>query len=132
MKTKLPRSIVLLALALIAFGCGGTPSGPTPLAVTGKILRDGKPMTDGTIYFQSADGKVPLRSLVVDGSYTLQAPPGEYRVAIQQERDSGTKNMYGDPQMMSTVAARYNTETTLKATVTEAGPQTFDFAVQSQ
>ena len=122
---------MLVAITLFTIGCG-QPAGPAPIAVSGKIKLDGKPMSDGDIYFQPTDGRVPVRAKILDGIYAIQAPPGEYRVSIQQERDSGTKNMYGDPQMNSTIPARFNTETTLKAIVAADGPKTFDFEVESR
>lgn len=130
METNLRTGLVILGLALMATGCGG--SAPPPIAVTGKVLFDGKPMSDGDIYFHPTDGRVPVQSKILDGRYTIKPSPGEYRVAIQQERDSGTKNMYGDPQMTSTVAPRYNSDTGLNATVTADGPNAFDFEVHSR
>ncbi len=124
-------SFFLVGCVFLLAGCG-KPATPTPVEITGKVLLDGKPMSDGDIYFQPTDGRVPVQAKIASGSYSLKPLPGEYRVSIQQERDSGEKNMYGDPQMMSTVARRFNTETILKANVTSDGPTTFDFEVQSR
>ena len=130
MSISLKASPALLMLAFLGPGC--TDPAPKPVSVTGKILLDGKPMSDGVVYFLPTDGRVPVQTKIADGRFSLQPLPGEYRVSIQQERDSGTKNMYGDPQMISTIPARYNSETTLKATVTQGGPTEFEFEVQSQ
>jgi len=118
--------------ALVLPTCGCSNSGPTPVAVAGNVLLDGSPMADGTIYFQPGDGGVPVPGKVLKGRYSLQALPGEYRVAIQQDRDTGTKNIYGEPQMESMVAARYNVETILKAKVTADGAGEHHFEVHSK
>lgn len=120
----------LLTIVLLGSGCSDP--APKSVSVTGKVLLDGKPMSDGEVYFLPTDGRVPVQAKIVDGRFSLQPLPGEYRVSIQQERDSGTKNMYGDPQMISTIPSRYNTETTLKATVTPDGPKEFEFEVHSK
>ncbi len=120
---------VLLASALLASGCAA----PEPQAVNvkGNILLDGQAMSDGDIYFQSGAGKPPVHAKIIGGSYTIHVPPGEYRVAIRQDRDKGMKTVYGDPQLESNVAARYNVETTLTASVTPDGPKEFHFEIES-
>lgn len=105
---------------------------PPPVEVTGAVLQDGKAMSDGFIYFQPNDAKPPIREKIEAGRYSLKCAPGEYRVGIQQERDTGKKNMYGEPQMDSTIKAAYNTETTLTAKVKQEGPNVFDFKVESK
>jgi hypothetical protein len=121
---------VLLAIVLFAAGCGS--AGPSPVKVTGQVLLDGNPMPDGDIYFQPDDGRVPVSSKIVEGRYSVQPLPCVYRVLIHQQRDSGKKNMYGKPQMKSTIPARYNVDTELKATVTKDGPNEFNFEILSQ
>ena len=123
--------LAVLTIAVGTFGCGGE-TGPKPANVTGQVLLDGKAMADGMIYFEAKDGRPPVSTKIVDGQYALKPTPGEYRVAIQQFRDTGAKNVYGDPQMESAIPARYNVESELKATVTAEGPNQFDFAVLSR
>jgi hypothetical protein len=118
----------LLAILLFTAGCGD--AGPSPVKITGKVLLDGQPMSDGDIYFQSNDGRPPTQTKVEAGDYSLQALPGEYRVMVHQYRDSGKKNVYGKPQMESTIPPRYNVDSELKATVTKDGPNEFKFEVQ--
>jgi hypothetical protein len=130
MRVIFRRGPVLLAVVFFAVGCGS--AGPSPVKITGKVLLDGQPMPDGDIYFQADDGRVPVSSKIVQGSYSVQPLPGVYRVLIHQQRDSGKKNMYGEPQMKSTIPRRYNVDTELKATVTKDGPFEFNFEVLSE
>jgi hypothetical protein len=122
--------IIFLVFVLLAAGCTG--GSPLPVKVTGTVLLDGNPMSDGDIYFHPTDGRPPVQTKISEGQYALETLPGEYRVMIQQYRDSGTKNVYGDPQMKSTIPARYNVNSDLKATVTQEGSNEFNFPVQSR
>jgi hypothetical protein len=121
---------VLVAIVFFAAGCGS--AGPIPVKISGKVLLDGQPMSDGDIYFEAGDGRVPVQTKISDGRYSLPPLPGEYRVLTHQYRDSGTKNMYGKPQMESTIPSRYNVDTELKATVTKDGPHEFNFEILSE
>lgn len=123
--------VCVVHVAIVGLACGCSEAGPKPVAVSGNILFDNKPMTDGVIYFQPANGGVPVPGKIEHGRYSLQALPGEYRVVIQQDRDSGTKNVYGQPQMKSMVAPRYNVESVLKATVNAEGANKHSFEVHS-
>jgi hypothetical protein len=120
----------LLAILLCAIGCGSAE--PIPVKITGKVMLDGKAMSDGDIYLQADDGRPPVQTKIIDGGYSLQPRPGEYRVLIHQFRDSGTKNVYGKPQMTSTIPARFNADTELRATVTSDGPTEFNFEILSR
>jgi hypothetical protein len=124
------RACPFLIAILLTAGC--SPAEPKPVKITGKVVLDKEPMAAGDIYFQPGDGRVPVQTKIVRGEYSLAAPPGEYRVVINQYRDSGKKNAYGDPQMESTIPQRYNVNTELKATVSADGPTEFNFEIESR
>ena len=91
-RLSVPSSMAVLGMVCIALSrCGdGGPSDPPPVAVSGKVVLNGKPLTGGTIHFVPADpakalpGWSPVQS---DGSFkvTTTKPddgfvPGQYTV----------------------------------------------------
>jgi hypothetical protein len=98
----------LLAVA----GCGS--GGPTRLRVVGAVTLDGQPLADG------ARGPTP----------------GEYRVEIRASAPSGKqlKDSFGQSsvaEMESIIPTRYNDKTTLRAEITAAGPNQFDYSLST-
>lgn len=88
-------SLLAIAFALFAPGCGGGSDWPVCYPVTGKVLVDGQPAVRASIAFHplapSADGKSYGASTFTDdqGAFRLTtfeagdgAPPGDYRVTI--------------------------------------------------
>ncbi len=70
----------LLAVALVA--AGGCSKGKA--TVTGKVkLKDGRPVSVGTISFWGPDNRVGSSALGADGSYTIaDAPIGEVKITV--------------------------------------------------
>jgi hypothetical protein len=118
---------VLLGAMLVAtVGCGK--GEPAPVRVTGTVDINGKPLESGMIYFTATDGKPPAQGEVVNGTYTLESVPGERRVEIRNYVEvKGKKGPGGETITTDTIPPKYNTNSTLKATVTEAGPNEFNF-----
>jgi hypothetical protein len=131
-----------LALAVLAAGCG--PAGRGTLS--GSVTLDGQPLALGAISLEplpAAAGEA-TGGLVRDGRYELtgKAAPrvGRYRVAITAS-PTATGRTVPDPTrppgslapelIGGTVAARFNTETTLSVEI-DPGPNTADFAVESK
>ena len=131
--TAKPTSLVVLIVGLcLAVGCGG-PKEPTPVTVTGTVQMKGKPLDTGTITFTAPDGKPPAQGTITDGAYSLQSLPGERRVEIRRYVDvKNKKGPGGEPLTVDTIPHRFNTNSTLKATVTEAGPNQFDFNIEGK
>jgi hypothetical protein len=123
-------------------GCGpGNPLGRK--AISGKVTLDDKPLEQGTISFEPLAKKgVSAGAVISAGSYSIAAekglPPGKYRVRINASQ-GGEKAAGTAPPGPTTAAApkslippKYNTQSDLSAEVTEAGPNQFDFPLQSK
>jgi len=50
--------------------------------VTGKVTLAGAPLSAGTVLFMTDGGQAASAAIAADGSYTLQCPPGSYKVAV--------------------------------------------------
>src|SRR5688572_29821884 len=80
---------ILLALAVLATGCGPGPG----VAVSGAVTYQGKPVEDGMIQFiPSAETQGPTAGAEIkDGKYSIPAQsgpvPGSYRVEVSSYRD---------------------------------------------
>jgi hypothetical protein len=114
---------VSAALGLLACGCGGDGS-PKGMPVSGTVTLNAKPLAEGEVMFEPADGKgAPEQALVKDGKFTTTLTPGAKRVRITSWREGkGPKDgaMGGAAPREQFIPKRYNTESTLSLTV-EAG-----------
>src|SRR5207253_8000785 len=73
------RCLFLFAVALLAAGCGKTPT----ISMSGTVSYKAKPVTGGVIVFIDAQGKGFPGSLNPDGSYrTPGLAPGDYIVTV--------------------------------------------------
>jgi hypothetical protein len=121
-----PRALLCTA-ALLAAGCGGD----AMTTVSGNITYNGKPVTNGLINFQPAQGKTYGGPIASDGSYSYEIPPGEYRVRIDAPGpapawEEGQPEPKPVPRLAPEKYADYKTSG-LTAKVTDAGDQTVDF-----
>ncbi|HUT57595.1 MAG TPA: hypothetical protein VNA25_07060 [Phycisphaerae bacterium] len=119
--------VCLGLLALPVTGCG--PSGPETYPVSGTVTWNGDPLPEGDIVFSPVDGSLaPDAGKIVAGKFEFQAQPGEKRVEIDATRESGEVDpvMHMAPRQ-AYIPSKYNSETTLKATVTAGGDNTFIF-----
>jgi len=122
---------LLCCLAALA-GCG--PGGPKTVPVAGSVSFAGQPVAEGEIAFRSADGATASwAGPIAAGRYAIRSTVGPKRVEIIAVRPrSGAKakaSGEGVPNEMY-VPARYNLESELKAEVTAAGPNEFDFNLE--
>ena len=65
----------------MVIGCGGTTPGANPaaVAVTGNVVRDGKPVSDVVLNLQpTGPGALPLAVTLKDGKFEAQVNPGKY------------------------------------------------------
>lgn len=88
------RSLVLAGAVLLAAGCG---SQPKLVPVSGRVTRDGGPVTAGSLYLHpqpepARPGEKYGGLLNVDGSFTARTfpygdgvPPGSYKVTLSPE-----------------------------------------------
>lgn len=103
--------------------------------VTGKVTLDGKPVQGLEVRFEPVDpnnGTTAMGYTKADGTYELHypgdnndgAPPGEFTVHISGAETDGE----GPPVR---VAKKYNSKSTLTATVEDGGDNVFNFDVTS-
>ena len=109
-------------------------------AVQGEVTWKGAQLDQGTISFHVPDSQAPAATaLVAGGKYALPAEqgllPGNYRVVISsiaartvtpEEYAAGKSPLAGAEER---IAAKYNAESVLAISVTDAGPNRFDFRV---
>ena len=127
----------VMVAAAAAIGCGGEPRGES---VSGTVTWDGQPLEHGTIEFDPvAEGALPVGSLVEGGRYELPNPPGlvagryVVRITASDPPDASADvapdlTMMADPEAAGApIPPRYNDQSELEATVTEGGPNRFDF-----
>lgn len=122
------RSAVIVSLAaLFLGGCGS--EGPPRFAVSGQVVYDGKPVTNGNIGFvptQSSAAK-SAGADIVDGRYEIPGYKGllegSYKVVIYAERPTGRKLQADEgsteriDELVQYIPDVYNVSTTLSADV---------------
>jgi hypothetical protein len=117
-------SLVLAAL----LGCSRE-AGPHTMRVWGDVSFDGKPVEDGTITFESADGSPPAQGPIKAGHYDLPAESGPVagktyvvRFSAMVKTGKTVRNVMGDgaPTMdvlAESLPAAFNTQSTVKKTI---------------
>ena len=96
---KFARKILAaIATCLLLTGCGGDAKAPPLGTVTGKVTLDGKPVTNATVNFESANGQVAFGSTDQNGTYELRfrnglkgAEVGSNKVRIETILDKSKK-----------------------------------------
>ncbi len=128
------KSCALLLVALSALsGCGGSVATNT---VSGKATYRGEPLAGGSVTFHPDKGQPTIAAIDSTGSYTVELPLGEYRVAVYAagvKVPEGWKD--GDPSPPPpklVLPSEYSTraKTKLHITVTGSGTQTEDFILK--
>jgi hypothetical protein len=73
MRSCLPKSIALVTIFLVCWGCGPSVSVLAPLlSVKGKVTYKGQPLTQGIIQFEpNGYGRMATGTLQSDGSFVL-------------------------------------------------------------
>jgi hypothetical protein len=128
----------LVAMAcLLPAGCG--PAGPKerPTApVSGTVTLDGQPLADGEIYFVKADEGINEILPIKDGKFSGKASLGDRKVEIRSYKEvKANTEMYGADAPVTkqdVIPAKYNAESTLKATIAAGGSTPLEFAVTSK
>ena len=122
---------LLCCLAALA-GCG--PGGPKTVPVSGSVTFAGQPVADGEIAFRSADGATASwAGRIVAGRYAIRSTVGPKRVEIIAVRPKpGAKPKASGEGVINEmyIPDRFNLESELKADVTAAGPNEFDFKLE--
>ena len=132
------RRIGMVFLLLVSVtGCGEGTGGR--LKVSGVITLKGEALDDGTIEFSSSS--VKSGAPIIKGKYTMPADqgltPGKYKVMITAG-DGRTPANSPDGMPGPTganiiskdrIPPEYNTNSTQEVTVTDKGPNNFDFKI---
>lgn len=123
-------ALFLMLAALV--GCGKS-SGPKTVPVSGTVTLDNHPLAEGTVYFKTvATGAIDALP-VKDGKFDGSAEVGERRVEVTayKTKVQDLNGMKGEIKE-SLVGPRFNTSSTLTASVKAEGPNTFKFDVTSK
>jgi hypothetical protein len=137
----LPLIVLLLFLTALAAGCD---RGPQRFGVFGRVTLDGQPLDFGSITFVPDPAGPRVSAIIEEGQYRIESSRGplaggklvEIR-APRYEEGTPVPTTRGQKLDMMSVApealpARYNSKTELRATVTEDGPNEFNFELTSE
>lgn len=128
-----------LLFSLMLPGCGGGGGGPKLYKTSGQVTFDGAPVETGRILFRMTSGdQKAYAAEITNGEYTIETLPGEASVEITASRiipgKFDTSNPDDEPQPIGEmyIPAKYNSQTTLKATVAENNNNSTPFALTSE
>lgn len=125
--------VFLGALSLVGCKSGSGPAGE----VSGKVTFEGKPVTEGTVTFQSDAGTGDEGTLNAEGAYSLKRPlpTGDYKVFILppvvKSVDPKTRRTVSDLKPMPDIPEKYRSQATsdLKAKI-EPGKNVHNFEMK--
>lgn len=141
MKALLLISSVFLGLTFA--GCGSTESGPERVIVTGNVTFDGKPVSQGEIWFIPAAGREAPQAgaIIKEGQYRVEnkggVPIGVCQVKITADRPKEDVKIVADggPEEIPTtqyLPARFNDKTELTIDIQSSSePVKKDFDLKS-
>ncbi len=121
--------LVAAAWLLGALGCGTVEA---PAEVSGTVLVDGQPLSDGEIVFVAADNaKAPAAGPVVNGKYAVAVTPGPKKVKIQASRPGGKGDAaMGSGAREARLGPEFNDQSKLTADVKPGKNEGVDFQVK--
>ena len=141
-----PHQVAMLALLAMGFsvaGCGGG-DGLDRQSVTGTVTLDGQPLETGLITFDPASATAETSSAteIVDGTYAFNSQngpvPGTYRVVINSSGGESIEPPAGQapgdtylPPPEEKIPQKYNSNTTLTATVESGSSEPINFELTS-
>ena len=131
-RRRAPLGLACAAVLLVT-GCGDG-----RVRVNGTVLFEGKPLEEGFVSFEPADGVGPTTGgPVTDGRYDLtgeaRATAGEKVVRIVGSRKTGRKVPAGNPpgemvdEWAQCIPGQFNDQSTLRVRVTPGKVNTHDF-----
>ena len=146
---------VVLLVSLLGLGCAAQQGGdrPTTCPVTGTVTHNGQPVDGANVVFQLVGGSgSAIGKTDAGGKYTLTtfvsgdgAEPGEYQVKIEKYKvETGSavdesspdyvapaeNEVVAEPENLLPAIYADPATSGLKATVSEGGENTFDFALE--
>lgn len=116
-------------------GCG--PQGPKTYTVSGTVTFDGQPVAEGEIAFRDAAGQERgYGGKITAGKYSFESTPGSKTVEITAMREIPGKMVEDNPgektpAMEMYIPAKYNSETTLTAEVSDSGENVLNFDLKA-
>lgn len=131
------RCLLVLCLASACLSGCSKPTGPQEFRVQGAVTFDGQPVETGRILFRQTDGaQKAFSGEIKNGSYSLNAEPGQMRVEILASRPIPGKfdNSNGTPEPVGEmyIPKKYNDQSELTAKVDGSGNNTFPFELTSK
>ena len=144
MSPRIYNTCRLTAAAIVLFwlptftmiGCGR--SGSARYEVSGTVTIDGKPLNSGSILFSPLGSGPTAGGKIADGQFLLARDKGptagSYRVEILAYQPTGRQIPDPDSPGKTTeeigqvIPARYNVQSELRAKITAAGTNHFEFA----
>jgi len=123
------RFTVALSVVVVALGCN---SEPKQSEVSGTVLIDGLPLSDGEIIFEAIDNSTtPAGGPISEGKYNVRIQPGPKKVKIQGSRPvSKPDPMMGAGAKEKRLGAEYNEKSTLTADIKPGKNEGIDFQVK--
>ncbi len=131
----IPLALVISCLMLS--GCGSR--GPKTVPVSGIVTMNGKPLPTGSLMFVPEDRSLPSEGVnIADGKFQFRAKPGKNKVEIRATRpppgvapaNVGVKMPPGW-NWVQYIPVRYNSQTELRAEVSDGGKNEFEFDLKS-
>jgi hypothetical protein len=131
------RWAALVTGLLLLGGCGGPEDDLPRQEVTGSVILQGEPLSDGMIQFRPESNQGTFASASIkDGKYAIarnEGPvAGGYRVIITSPPQSTATPAEGGPGKAppsppDRIPKKYNASSTLNAEVRAGSPNVFDF-----
>jgi hypothetical protein len=120
--------VIILACAQFS-GCG--PSGPATYPVSGSVTFEGKPLENGTVVFDPADGKgKAAMGNIVSGQLIAKVPAGEKILRFSAIRNTEEKDQYGGTVTVSVLPDKFNSGSKILRTVSVDGENKFDIILE--
>jgi hypothetical protein len=139
--------VVFAALALAA-GCSGAGDDLPREAVSGNVTLDGQPLANGSISFVPAGGSTSSEPTgaggeIRSGKFSIAREgglvPGNYNVSVyasergtERTKPAQAGNLKPTELPKQLIAAKYNTNTELKAEIKKGGGNDLTFTLQSK
>ncbi|WP_145093024.1 hypothetical protein [Anatilimnocola aggregata] len=125
---------LLLLLCVTTFGLQGCAKpGPSQYSVSGKVTLDGQPLSEGTVYLKVIETGALVTLPVKNGTFQGKSTEGNWRVEVVAYRITPIPgDRMGSETAELLIAPRFNSQSTLTAVVTPAGPNEFVFEVTSK
>ena len=139
---RLPFSIAAFATACMMIS--GCDSKPARYPLQGRITVDGKPLIFGSIVFVPEGAGPKAAATIHNGEYQVESQRGPLSgsmiVEIRAPKlptdkplpEDTEKLIYDTVNAAETLPPRYNRESELRAEVTAAGPNEFNFDLQTK